>query len=152
MICTRRRLLPLATAVLPVVALTTMLASSTPASAASPSCGSRYAWRSTHSIYVSSKVRGYLKVYYNSSNGYNCALAIRKGSASLYSIKLKLCVYNAARTKYGNCKYDGYSKRNHWYSGPLYVHAPHRCLYVYAFINTDGANKGEVTGRKVHCG
>ncbi|MGI8335834.1 hypothetical protein ACRYCC_38305 [Actinomadura scrupuli] len=139
-------------AVLPALTLTTVLASSTPASAAGPSCGSGYAWRSTHSIYVASKVRGYLKVYYNSSNGYNCALAIRKGSTPLYNIQLKLCVYNTARTKYANCKYDGYSKRNHWYAGPLYVWARHRCLYVRAFINTDGANKGEVTGKKVHCG
>ncbi|GAA4625992.1 hypothetical protein GCM10023196_032360 [Actinoallomurus vinaceus] len=152
MISTGRRLLPLATAVIPALTLTTMLASAAPASAAGASCGSRYALRSTHSIYVSSKVRGYLKVYYNSSNGYNCALAVRQGSTSLYNIKLKLCVYNATRTKYGDCRYDGYGKRNHSYAGPLYVHAPRRCLYVYAFINTNGTSKGDITGRKVHCG
>ncbi|GAA4388840.1 hypothetical protein GCM10023088_62740 [Actinomadura verrucosospora] len=146
------RALRLAAVMLPTLTLTTVLASTAPANAAGPSCGSKYALRSTHSIYVNSRVRGYLKVYYNSSNGYNCALAVRKGSTSLYSIKLKLCVYNAARTKYGNCKYDGYSKRNHWYSGPLYVYARHRCLYVKAFINTDGAHSGTLTGKKVHCG
>ncbi|WP_345355461.1 hypothetical protein [Actinoallomurus liliacearum] len=152
MILSGRRSLALAAAVLPTLALTTVLASSTPASASGPSCGSRYALRSTQRMYINSSLRGYLKVYYNSSNGYNCALVVRKGSMPLYSAKLKLCVYNKARTKYGSCKTDGYGKRYSWYAGPVYVYAPHRCLYVYGSINTNSWTKVEVTGKKVLCG
>ncbi|GAA3664065.1 spore-associated protein A [Nonomuraea antimicrobica] len=127
---TRRKVAALASM---VMVASWLIVSATPASAAGE-CGAGY--RKVGNYKIGSV--GALEVYYNSSNGKNCAITRASRPSSGYK-QAAISVENQPWADYdeGNFKY---------YAGPVYVDARGKCIDVQGYIG-----RTYVLKETVHC-
>jgi hypothetical protein len=98
---------------------------------------------------------GYLKIYYNSSNGYNCAETVSNGASK--PVDIGVYIYACAQTHPGG--YDctdtshdqDYGKYSH-YAGPVGVHAPGHCIQAIGTIILSGDREAGYRTIVSHCG
>jgi hypothetical protein len=143
-----------AAAVLGAVALATsglVGLSASPASAIPRTnyCGSAYGFLKSWPIGWRGEVGGYIDVYYNSSNGYNCVISRTNDSV----INSAWDIVVAARRSGGSWQSDGDKPGQSFtkYAGPLYVYAPSSCIDLTGGFDTSGG--GSTVGYdRVHCG
>ncbi|RGC66792.1 hypothetical protein C5N14_22255 [Micromonospora sp. MW-13] len=112
-------------------------------------CGSSYGFLKSWPISWRGQSGGYIDVYYNSSNGYNCVIA--RTNDSVISSAWDIVV--AARKSGGTWQTDGDKPGQNFtkYAGPLYVYAPNSCIDISGSFDTSGG--GGATGYdRVHCG
>jgi len=112
-------------------------------------CGSSYGFLKSWTIEWRTLPGGYIDVYYNSSNGYNCVIARTNDSV----IKSAWDIYVGARPSGGTWVRDGDKAGQHFtqYAGPVYIYAPHTCIDLVGGFDTSGGGSGQgYTG--VHCG
>ncbi|MEU3452912.1 hypothetical protein ABZ671_04825 [Micromonospora sp. NPDC006766] len=112
-------------------------------------CGSSYAFLKSWPIDWRTRTGGYIDVYYNSSNGYNCVMSRANDSV----ISSAWDIYVAARPSGGTWQSDGHKPGQHFtqYAGPLYIYAPHTCIDIYGAFDTSGGG-GSSGYDRVHCG
>lgn len=145
---TKKRLLSFAAATLLAAGFVVSIPAA--ASAAGP-CGSSYALVKSYPMYhvVDDSLRGYLRIYYSSTTGKNCAIAsaagIEVGVTRWRQVGIEISGTN-------NMKFDGgyYSR----YAGPVYTPVSRgRCITAWAFFNTTGGSKlAERWVTNAHCG
>jgi hypothetical protein len=103
---------------------------------------------------------GYLNIYYNSSNGYNCAettsASATYGKSKYMYVELDVCKetspgntctvlsYNAPYTDYDGGTYS-------YYAGPAGVNGKGHCITPYAEIDLNGQIAEYGVGKAVHC-
>jgi hypothetical protein len=104
---------------------------------------------------------GYLKIYYNSSNGYNCAEAVSSsttyGKVKYMLVGLNVCTETSpANTcniiSYNPPYYDVDDGNFSYYAGPAGVYGAGHCITAYAEINWNGYSSLYSPGTAVHCG
>ncbi|MGW0807686.1 hypothetical protein [Nonomuraea sp. NPDC002799] len=121
----RNKLAALAGMALAVTAL------ATPAEAAAGVCGSSYSLVGSYAIPATGTRVGTLEVYYSSSTGKNCALAV--GYGSTYGVKNTKAVFiGIAGSTTGWTDSDDGSYE--YYAGPVYVYAPGKCITAQGVI------------------
>ncbi|HTI15218.1 MAG TPA: hypothetical protein VL461_11730 [Dictyobacter sp.] len=108
-------------------------------------------------IYAGSTLLGYLNIYYNSSNGYNCAettsASATYGVSKFMFVDLFVCKQTSASS---NCDLLGTSKPYDdtdsgsyaYYAGPVGVYGKGHCIGASAQIEGAAIN----TGGASHCG
>ncbi|MFE5108181.1 hypothetical protein ACFVW5_04590 [Streptomyces sp. NPDC058232] len=117
-------------------------------------CGSSYAflrsWAVTDNWYPN-PTTGYIDVYYNSSNGYNC-LTVRANDSSVSNANH----IQAGIRRHGASSYtlDGPGQNYKTYAGPVYASAPGACIDIYGELSYSGGEAGHGTTvyESVHCG
>jgi len=77
----------------------------------------------------------YVKVGYNSSNGYNCAFTQKSTTNYSYGESTSVSV-NMQELRHGDHDYDGGSYR--YYAGPVYVYGRDSCISVWGWENWHG--------------
>ncbi|MGN9840137.1 hypothetical protein ACTMTI_18635 [Nonomuraea sp. H19] len=102
-----------------------------PAEAAATVCGSSYTKVGSYAIPQTGTRVGTLEVYYSSSTGKNCALAV--GYGSTYGVKNTKAVYIGLAGP-GVPWADDNSGSFEYYAGPVYVSAPGKCIAVQGVI------------------
>ncbi|MFI1094754.1 hypothetical protein [Streptomyces sp. NPDC020917] len=132
--------------------------SSTDAGAATPTnhCGSSYAFRQSWSITDSwsagQLTTGFIDVYYNSSNGYNC-LTVRANSNVTGVNHLIAGIRKSGASSY---TIDGLNSNYTQYAGPVYAYAPGSCIDIYGELSYKAvsgyAGHGVSVYENVHCG
>lgn len=143
-----------ATALLGTVALATsglVGLSAGPASAIPRTnyCGSSYAFLKSWPIQWRAQSGGYIDVYYNGSNGYNCVITRTNDSV----ISTGSHIVAALRRSGGTWQTDGDKAGQNFtkYAGPLYVYAADTCIDIGGSFDASGG--GGATGYdRVHCG
>jgi Flp pilus assembly protein TadG len=119
------------------IAATGLTATAAPASAAATyggECGSNY--RVVNSAPIGSK--GTVFLTYNSSNGYNCAVAKRNtaGSRVLIEVGMSLSPAGTHWTVYEGGQFTSYA-------GPVYLSAAGRCVdWMGRISGTEGGKRG----------
>jgi hypothetical protein len=104
-----------------------------------------------------STILGYLNVYYNSSNGYNCAETTSASATYGVQKRMEVEIYACNDTVPGNgcttMASDSDSGNYYYYAGPAGVHAPGHCIHAAGDIIWNGvdyfANTNPLVG---HCG
>ena len=103
---------------------------------------------------------GYLNLYYNSANGYNCAETVSSsatnGVSKFMYVELDVCTQTSPG---GNCTVQSYNKPYYdvdqgtysYYAGPVGVYGAGHCLTPYAEIDLDGKIAEFGVGKAVHC-
>jgi hypothetical protein len=88
-------------------------------------------------VSVPNPPRGELEVFYNASSGKNCLVTQALGP--LYGVSKRMVV-RACTTPFGDplgpfrCP-DSFDGGNYkYYAGPIYIKAPHQCIYYAGFI------------------
>ncbi|MEU7905246.1 hypothetical protein [Actinoplanes sp. NPDC049118] len=112
-------------------------------------CGSAYGFLKSWQILWRGQSGGFIDVYYNNSNGYNCVMA--RGNDNVLSNVWDLVV--AARRSGGTWQVDGDKPGQNFtkYAGPLYVYAPNSCIDITGSFDASGG--GGASGYdNVHCG
>lgn len=125
------------------VATAVQLAVAPDASAATCS-GTRIAHKPIRaSASSTSTVIGYLDVYYNSSNGYNCARTVHAGPAEGVRRNTAVVLYRCIQVNPGNgCTLDhsvNDTGNYAYYAGPVSLWAGTHCISVYGDIFWNGA-------------
>ncbi|MEU4162031.1 hypothetical protein [Actinoplanes sp. NPDC026670] len=145
----RRVLAALGAAVLSTAALSTITAAPASAIPRTNYCGSAYAFLKSWPILWRNQSGGYIDVYYNSSNGYNCAIA--RGNDNVLSSVWELQV--GIRRSGGTWVMDGDKAGQNFtrYAGPVYVSAPNTCIDLYGSFEASGGGSGQII-ESVHCG
>lgn len=112
-------------------------------------CGSAYGFLKSWPIEWRTLPGGYIDVYYNSSNGYNCVV-VRTNDSVIHSA---WDIMAGARPSGGAWVRDGDKPGQHFtkYAGPVYVHAPGSCIDIYGAFDASGGGSGQGYER-VHCG
>ncbi|MFL1378430.1 spore-associated protein A [Nocardiopsis protaetiae] len=124
-------------ALIAAVAATASIGLASPASAAAPfapyngACGSGYSVVNHADV----ALKGTVFITYNASNGYNCAIAIRRGGSGRIPISVGI-----KRTNDGDDKYVQEGGQFLSYAGPVYLRAAGQCIDWYGFID----------GRRIH--
>ncbi|MEV4800378.1 hypothetical protein AB0K18_10210 [Nonomuraea sp. NPDC049421] len=123
-----------------------------PASATGGSCGSGYNFLSSYPMRYGDAVGGSLDLYYNPSNGYNCAIARAKAAwdGVAHHIKVMLSdggsriVRDPALNSTANYRY---------YAGPVKLYLKNTCVYADGQLtyNGDWYRTGDAAFG-VHCG
>jgi hypothetical protein len=130
-----------------------------PAAAASDgygSCGSGYHQIDSWTLPLTSGSNvggGKLLLYYNSSNGYNCAITQATGSS--FGRSNQYISVSLDRSDLASSQFD--SGRYRYYAGPVYVHAPGACIDVAGGIDVRDSSMALVSRHdiwrgRVHCG
>jgi len=112
-------------------------------------CGSSYGFLKSWPIEWRTKAGGYIDVYYNSSNGYNCVITRANDSV----ISSAWDIMAGARKSGGTWQTDGDKAGQSFtkYAGPLYVYAPNNCIDIWGSFDASGG--GGYSGyERVHCG
>lgn len=128
-----------------------LLVAPTQASAASNPCGSAYAQIKAYPMYNTSiRLVGYLRVYYSSASGKNCAVAWAAGP-DLGVRRFRFVGIELSGT-YNMDIDNGYYTT---YAGPVYtpVSARGRCINLMAYFGTSPTAKySRIDLNNVHCG
>ena len=104
---------------------------------------------------------GYINVYYNSANGYNCAETT--SSSTTYGlnkdmeVSLTVCTQtspgNTCTSISDNKPYNDYDGGNYsYYAGPVGVYGKGHCISIYGQINWNGHDYYYEPDTAVHCG
>ncbi|MEV6598274.1 hypothetical protein AB0M36_15550 [Actinoplanes sp. NPDC051346] len=112
-------------------------------------CGSAYAFLKSWTIEWRGRAGGYIDVYYNRTNGYNCVMS-RVNDSVITSWSNDIAV--GARKSGGTWQSDGQKPGQHFtkYAGPLYVYAPNACIDIWGSFDASGG--GGYSGYdRVHC-
>jgi len=111
-------------------------------------CGSAYGFLKSWRIEWRGQAGGYIDVYYNSSNGYNCVIARTNDSV----ISSAWDIVASARKSGGTWQTDGDKPGQSFtkYAGPLYIYAPSSCIDIYGSFDTSGGG-GATEYDGVHC-
>jgi hypothetical protein len=103
---------------------------------------------------------GYIKVYYNNANGYNCAETISSsttnGQNKYMTVQLIACQEtspsNTCTARSYNKPYDDYDADNYsYYAGPVGVDGTGHCISIYGKITWNGHDYYYHPGTAVHC-
>lgn len=126
-----------------------------PANAATGSCGAGYHYlkgKNHFPIKHGKKIGGYADLYYNSSNGKNCAI-VRAGGSGASHITVLLARYDKKKHAPEKTVTDGWGKGQnyHSYAGPVKISAKGRCITVVGSLKK-GSTYYQGEGKKVHCG
>ncbi|GAA4579655.1 hypothetical protein GCM10023194_05830 [Planotetraspora phitsanulokensis] len=122
----------------------------TPASAATASCGSGYAFLDSYPIkgLDTNRTGGYVSLYYNSSTGKNCAIAkpISSWSGLVNHLDVQLTT-----NSYPGFVDDGLNANYHQWAGPIYIPARGECVDVGGYFDY-GGERFAGHAYQVHCG
>ena len=79
---------------------------------------------------------GELEVFYNASKGMNCLVEQALGAQYGKNKRMFVSVCTAAADANGTCNRDGDFDGGDfkYYAGPVYIKAPHQCIYYAAGI------------------
>lgn len=121
-------------------------------------CGSGYSFLRSYAVYASSGARtSTLEIYYNSSNGYNCAInraaGITVGGTIYRGVWIKRYGQTTPSCSGGDIRCD--VGRFTYYAGPVYVYARGSCITAYAWNDGStkfGNNLGSYLLARAHCG
>jgi hypothetical protein len=103
---------------------------------------------------------GYLNVYYNSSNGYNCAEVT--SASSTYGVSkgmmaaIMVCTQTSPSstcTQYSSSKPYTDADENYYsyYAGPVGVYGVNHCIQAWGYIEWGGVNRYVETSGASHC-
>jgi hypothetical protein len=145
----RRALAAIGAVVFATTAMATLTTGPASAYPRTNNCGSAYAFLKSWPIEWRAQSGGYIDVYYNSSNGYNCAIA--RGNDNVLSSVSELVV--GIRPSGGTWVMDGDKAGQNFtkYAGPVYAHAPNTCIDLYGSFDASGGGAATQYNR-VHCG
>jgi len=113
-------------------------------------CGSSYAFLKSWPIEWRTLPGGYIDVYYNSSNGYNCVISRTNDNVINSAWDIMVGVRKSsggAWLRDGDKPGQNFTK----YAGPVYIHAPNTCIDIYGAFDTSGGGAGN-GHNNVHCG
>jgi hypothetical protein len=104
---------------------------------------------------------GYLNVYYNSANGYNCAETTSASATYGVSKFTSVWIYTCTQTSPGStctarseyAPYMAVDQGNYsYYAGPVGVNGSGHCIYAWGEIDWTGGEAHDVdTGGASHC-
>jgi len=104
---------------------------------------------------------GYLNLYYNSANGYNCAettsASATYGKSKPMSVDLTVCKEKSpgntcTALSYNKPYYDSDGGYYSYYAGPVGVYGKGHCISIYGQINWNGHDYYYEPDTAVHCG
>lgn len=121
-------------------------------------CGSGYGYLRGYAVYDSRGNRtSTLEIYYNSANGYNCAInraaGITVGGTIYRGVWIKRYGQSTPDCNGGDIRCD--VGRFTYYAGPVYVYARGSCITAYAWNDATskfGSTLGNYLLAKAHCG
>jgi hypothetical protein len=114
----------------------------------------------TDKLTANSTTYGYLNIYYNSANGYNCAettsASATYGKNKIMAVELDVCKQTSSSD---TCTTISYSKPYEdtdtgyysYYAGPVGVNGKGHCIHAAAEINWNGYAATYNTGGASHC-
>ncbi|MFE2722215.1 hypothetical protein [Kitasatospora sp. NPDC059327] len=116
-------------------------------------CGSAYAFKKSWEITDSralGTVVGFIDIYYNSGNGYNCAIA--RGNDTVVTGQHEITV--ALRQSGGGAwSQDGAGSNYTSYAGPVYAYAKGACVdFVGRLAYNEFSGQGDAGYSHEHCG
>jgi hypothetical protein len=99
---------------------------------------------------------GYLDIYFDSSTGNNCAMAVASGAASGHASFIEVCLARCKQTSPGatctpdeeECDAGPY----HFFAGPVFVHAPGQCISAFGELTFNGVTVSAALPGASHCG
>jgi hypothetical protein len=129
-----------------------ILLSVTPAQA--DDCGGDLIYRSK--AFYNGAAVGELVVYYNASNGNNCARFNHLGAAYGVTAHTYVALFKCSTTNPGNgcgSALDGQSDEGNfaYYAGPVRVQAPHNCVQAVGYVHWQGADRYADTNGVIGC-
>ncbi|MGI5171154.1 hypothetical protein ACQEU3_43055 [Spirillospora sp. CA-253888] len=139
-------------AALAVGALTASLSAVTtgPALASGGSCGSGYNFLSSYPLKYYDRVGGALSLYYNPSNGKNCAITRAKAEWDGKASHIYVALSDGDRRIARDPALDS-SANYRYYAGPVYLYLKGQCAYLWGGLSY-GGNKYLANVGGVHCG
>ncbi|MGR6970812.1 hypothetical protein ACU639_14630 [Streptomyces cynarae] len=119
-------------------------------------CGSAYSYVRSWAItdgWSPWPTVGYIDVYYNSSNGYNCVIT-RANDSEVSGANHIVAGIRKSGTSTWNL--DGTNSNYTSYAGPVYAYAPGSCIDIYGDLRYTsggtGSHGGTAVYTKVACG
>lgn len=155
----RKLTMILSSIVLLVTALVGFNVATAPVANAAGECGSGYAYLRGYAVYDSAgrNRTSTLEIYYNSANGYNCAInraaGITVGGTIYRGVWIKRYGQTTPSCSGGDIRCD--VGRFTYYAGPVYVYARDSCITAYAWndaTNKFGTTLGSYLLARAHCG
>ncbi|MEW9555005.1 hypothetical protein [Nonomuraea sp. NPDC050783] len=123
-----------------------------PALATGGSCGSGYTFLSSYPLRAYGTVGGYLSLYYNPSNGYNCAITRVKAAWDGAASHISAFLSDGDSRIVRDPKLDS-GVNYHYYAGPVRLYLKGQCVYASGSLKYGGDTY--TTGDAalgVHCG
>ncbi|MFI7132432.1 hypothetical protein ACIBQ1_52705 [Nonomuraea sp. NPDC050153] len=127
-----------------------------PAYATGGTCGSGYNFLSSYPLrgYGShyDTIGGYLSIYYNPSNGYNCAITRVKAAWDGKASYVYVFLGDGDSRSVRDPKLDS-SANYHYYAGPVKLYLKDQCVYADGSLKYDGETYNtRDAAYGVHCG
>ncbi|MGW2871553.1 hypothetical protein [Kitasatospora sp. NPDC001225] len=123
------------------------------ASARVNKCGSAYDFKWSWDITDNSSaapVVGFIDIYYNSGNGYNCAIARGRDAAVTGQHEIYVAIRRSGTDGWID---DGAGSNYTQYAGPVYVYAKGSCIdFVGGLKYNEFTGQGASSYKAQHCG
>ncbi|MER8101385.1 hypothetical protein [Kitasatospora sp. NPDC094016] len=115
-------------------------------------CGSAYAFKKSWSIKDNgdAHVVGFIDIYYNSANGYNCAIARGNDATVTNHHEIFIAIRRSGTNDWID---DGAGSNYTQYAGPVYAYAKGACIdFVGGLKYNEPSGQGASGYNSQHCG